>query len=145
MKKIRTLLILLSIVAVVGVFSFLLMSSFGESMVYYKTVDEFTNESKALEGKTVRLSGLLVPNSLRQKEGTQDFLFDLTKAGKTIRVSYTGMLPDSFDSGRDIIAQGNLAENDSVFEATEILTKCPSKYEAKAKAYDSNPQPKPGS
>ena len=39
-----------------------------------------------------------------------------------VNVEYTGILPDLFDEGQGVIAQGKLSES-GVFVATEVLAK----------------------
>ena len=43
-------------------------------------------------------------------------------------MSYRGVLPDLFRDGQNVTAAGRLDEG-GVFQADEIMTKCPSKYE----------------
>jgi cytochrome c-type biogenesis protein CcmE len=45
------------------------------------------------------------------------------------KVVYTGARPNNFDMAESIVCKG--IANGEVFEAKEILTKCPSKYEGK--------------
>jgi cytochrome c-type biogenesis protein CcmE len=48
--------------------------------------------------------------------------FDLTDNQKTVRVEYTGILPDLFREGQGIVSMGRL-RNDGVFVADEVLAK----------------------
>jgi len=50
------------------------------------------------------------------------------QAGQRLPVVYNGIRPDMFAPGRDVIIDGNM-EN-GVLTATNLLTQCPSKYEA---------------
>ena len=134
MGKKKTLSILATVVIAAGAVTYLLASSFDESMIYYKTVDELLRESPRFEGKTVRINGVLVPKSVRQKPGTDQFRFRLSKRGKVLEVAYAGILPDAMQDGRELVVQGMLQAGGSLFAATEILTKCPSKHEARARA-----------
>ena len=49
-------------------------------------------------------------------------------------VSYEGVLPDTMQEGQELVVHGVYDGVAKTFRAKEILTKCPSKYEAKAKA-----------
>jgi cytochrome c-type biogenesis protein CcmE len=53
----------------------------------------------------------------------------------TLPVSYTGIVPDPFRDGREVIVTGKLDE-DGVFEAEKdsLITKCPSKFSDEAEA-----------
>ena len=55
--------------------------------------------------------------------------FTLTDSDKILRVNYHGILPQTFGEGKEIIIEGRYDPN-GTFEASAILTKCPSKYTA---------------
>ena len=46
----------------------------------------------------------------------------------TVRVQYTGSVPDLFRPGRHIVLQGRLRNGVFVAEPGSMITKCPSKY-----------------
>jgi cytochrome c-type biogenesis protein CcmE len=48
-------------------------------------------------------------------------------------VTYNGILPDTMAPGRELVVEGVLAGTGNNFKASEILTKCPSKYEETAR------------
>ena len=47
--------------------------------------------------------------------------FSVTDGGDSVKVSFTGILPDLFGEGQGMIGTGKLVNN--VFQATEILAK----------------------
>jgi cytochrome c-type biogenesis protein CcmE len=47
--------------------------------------------------------------------------------GNEMKVVYKGTIPNNFESSTSVVVTGKFRNNQ--FEATEILTKCPSKYE----------------
>ena len=47
--------------------------------------------------------------------------------GNTMKVIYPGMMPNNFESARSVVVTGKY--KNGYFHATNILTKCPSKYE----------------
>jgi cytochrome c-type biogenesis protein CcmE len=49
---------------------------------------------------------------------------------RTVRVVYTGSVPDMFRAGRDIVVDGHLANGTFVAKPGTMVTKCPSKYTA---------------
>jgi cytochrome c-type biogenesis protein CcmE len=136
MKKNKTISVILTIIVVVGAVGYLMVSSLDDTMIYYKTVDELLAESARFDGKPIRVNGVLVPTSVRQKPGTEQFRFKLSKRGQVLDVAYAGILPDSMQDGRDLVVQGMLQASQKLFVADQILTKCPSKHEAKAKAIE---------
>jgi cytochrome c-type biogenesis protein CcmE len=126
--------IAISVLLVGGALTYLVVSSFGESMIYYKTVGELVAERSRFEGQPIRVNGLLVEGSVKQQPGTDHYRFVLSKNTTELEVSYTGILPDSMAPGRELVVEGVLQPGGNRFAASEILTKCPSKYEDVAKA-----------
>jgi hypothetical protein len=47
----------------------------------------------------------------------------------SLPVAYTGIVPDMFAEGRDVIIEGRYV--DGVLQAHAVMTSCPSKYEPK--------------
>ena len=54
-------------------------------------------------------------------------LMDKDNASLTLWVYYQGALPDTFREGAEVIVEGRLQTTG--FNATSVITKCPSKYE----------------
>jgi cytochrome c-type biogenesis protein CcmE len=133
MKK-KTITALLSIVAVIGAVIYLLVSGFDDTVVYYKTVNELLADPGRFETRPVRINGILVKDSVRAKPGTDEYIFQLIKKNQTLDVAYRGILPDTMQDGRELVVQGVYDSRAKIFNASEVLTKCPSKYEAKAEA-----------
>jgi cytochrome c-type biogenesis protein CcmE len=48
----------------------------------------------------------------------------------TVKVLYTGSVPDLFKVGRHIVVDGELQQGTFVTEPGSMITKCPSKYQA---------------
>ncbi|MFO8073737.1 MAG: cytochrome c maturation protein CcmE [Polyangia bacterium] len=135
----RIIQIAISALLVGGGLIYLIASSFGDSMVYYKTVEEVLAERERFEGRPVRVNGLLVDGSVRRKPNSDEFRFDLSKNEKVLSISYSGILPDSMKPGRELVVQGVLQPGADLLMADEILTKCPSKYEDIARSKGEDP------
>lgn len=67
-----------------------------------------------------RIGGLVADGSIVRGQGEQ-VSFSVTDGGATIQVVYTGILPDLFEEGQGMVAQGNYINGR--FEAVEILAK----------------------
>ena len=52
---------------------------------------------------------------------------DIQHPQEKIAAVYHGMMPDTFQAGRDVILEGNF--DGKTFAVTSLLTQCPSKYE----------------
>jgi cytochrome c-type biogenesis protein CcmE len=113
----------------------LVLTSFEDSAVYSKGVDELVAEKEKLSGRNVRVAGNLVKGTLKRREEPCEYRFTLVKNDKTIDVRYAQcVVPDTFRDvpGMDVevTAEGKL-DAAGHFEAAQIMAKCPSKYEMK--------------
>ncbi len=134
MKRKRTALILIVVAWLVGQVIYLLVWGLDDTVIYYKTVDELLADPARFETQPVRINGILVPQSVRNKPGTDEFRFQLEKRHQALDVAYRGVLPDTMKEGQELVVHGVYNPRGGIFNASEILTKCPSKYESKAKA-----------
>jgi cytochrome c-type biogenesis protein CcmE len=119
------------VVGILGTLAWLAASGINESKTYYKTVAEL----KALQGddahKRVRVTGDVVPGSIRRDGALVHFQICDKETNSFLNVTYTGKdpLPDTFRDEAQAMADGKLSE-DGTFHASAIAAKCPSKYEA---------------
>jgi len=67
-----------------------------------------------------RIGGLVEEGSLVRGNGTQ-IAFNVTDGNSVIPIRYEGILPDLFEEGQGMVAQGNYING--TFEAVEILAK----------------------
>lgn len=127
------------IVASVG---YLLQSSMSEQIEYFRPADEVIATSAALRGQKMRMGGMVKKDSIFTKPGTLEYQFEVypipgmvkhpEAMEKTITVRFTGVVPDTFKDEAQVIVSGKLGD-DGVFQANDLLAKCPSKYEAAEK------------
>jgi len=109
-------------------FGILMYATLGESMQYYKYVDEVTASPQTWTGKKLQVHGYVVPGSIGRKRDTLEYRFDIQRNGQTLRAYYTGVVPDTFKDEAEVVLTGQLTS--SGFMATDMTAKCPSKYEA---------------
>jgi len=129
--------IVASVVIVTGAVAFLLSRSMKEGAEYYKHVDEVMTNIGSLRGKRLQVHGNVVDGSIEQAKGTLQYRFKIEsrapRAYAVIEASYTGLVPDTFKSGAEVVAKGTLTAGDKLdIVADGIMAKCPSKYDAKA-------------
>ena len=107
---------------------FLAWTAFFEGGVYHLNVSEALAMPRE-ELKSARLFGVAGNDIARPQNGLgADFsLHDLDHPEQSIHVSYSGALPDTFENGAEVIVEGRMES--SLFHATTLMTKCPSKYE----------------
>ncbi len=90
-------------------------------------VDFFYSPSQVAAGEApvdqqVRVGGCVVRGSIERMENSLEKYFVLEDNDHTIRVSYSGSLPDLFVEGEAAVAVGKLKENKE-FVATQVLAK----------------------
>jgi cytochrome c-type biogenesis protein CcmE len=117
------------IVAAVLVVAFIIFGSYS----FLESNVEYTDVAGAMKThKKVQLKG----SWNREKEASFDpktstfsfFLRDDT--GRECKVILEGAAPNNFELATSVVAKGRYVPEESAFHATEVLTKCPSKYEA---------------
>jgi cytochrome c-type biogenesis protein CcmE len=110
------------------VFGVLLYTTLGESMQYYKYVDEVVGSQADWSGKKMQVHGYVVPGSIGKKRDALEYRFDIQRNGKTLRAFYNGIVPDTFKDDSEVVLTGILTKEG--FVANDMTAKCPSKYEA---------------
>jgi cytochrome c-type biogenesis protein CcmE len=117
---------------IVGTICYLIFSGISDSMVYYYTVSELKAQKAALAGKGIRVNGHVLVGSIhRSEDGTRvDFAVLEKKTDETLGVTYQGLIPDTFKDNAEVVVEGVYDPQNQTFQATTLLAKCPSKYEA---------------
>ena len=97
---------------------------------YYKHVDEVTPNPQAWYGKNLQLHGYVVDKSIFIRQDTLDYRFEIQNNGRVIKASYTGVVPDTFKGGSEVVLKGRLGPDGFSVEHDGVMAKCPSKYVA---------------
>jgi cytochrome c-type biogenesis protein CcmE len=108
----------------------LLYTTLSEGTEYYKHVDEVMTDPAQWQGKRLQLHGFV--NDLRQRPNTLDYRFQVSNNGKVITASYSGVVPDNFKNGAEVVLKGQLHGDGFAVENNGVMAKCPSKYNAAA-------------
>jgi len=117
------------IVAAVIVIAFIVFGSYSflESNVEYTDID-----GAIAKQKKVQLKGSWdkeKPTAFDPQTSTFTFYLKDDK-GRVCRVVLEGAAPNNFELATSVVAKGKYVAKGEYFHATEVLTKCPSKYEA---------------
>ena len=94
---------------------------------YYYNVGEFSAQESTLAGKTVRVSGILESDAVKDGLTWRFTLDDVSTSSDTLDVTYSGSVPDTFKVGQQIVVEGKYDTTGGVFKASEIIVKCASK------------------
>lgn len=122
----RRLALVASVLAGVGISAGIAALAFQDNLQYFYNPSEVA-EGKVPEGKRFRVGGMVPAGSVVRAPGSLEVKFAVTDYAHTVKISYTGVLPDLFREGQGIIAHGML-NDDGVFVADEVLAKHDEKY-----------------
>lgn len=119
-KRKKRLYWVAAVLAGVALSTALAFRAFEDNMFY------FYSPSQVLAGevpvdKTIRVGGLVLPGSIERAEGSLTVRFLVTDTKETVKVEFTGILPDLFRDGQGVIARGQM--QDEMFVAGEVLAK----------------------
>jgi len=94
-------------------------------VTYYVTADEFVNNRADFEGKRMKVAG----KATQLVQNGDIYNFIVTHNEKSFPVRYQGLAPDTFKNDVDVVVEGR-AQSQETFEASVVMAKCASKYEA---------------
>ena len=112
-------------------FGGLLWSTLSEGTEYYKHVDEVMADPAAWRGKNLQVHGFIVEKSILRRPDTLDWRFEIENNGEILRAEYSGIVPDTFKDGAEVVVRGRLGANGIEVVPNGVMAKCPSKYEPK--------------
>jgi len=130
----RTRFLILAVVVSLA-FGYMIYAAFPGNALYFLTVGELINKTDVHDGRTLRVSGKLVPDSFQREGRTTVSRFQLRDengdaSGEYLSATFTGVLPDLFfNPHSEVILEGSYGQ-DQVFQTDAILVKCPSKYQS---------------
>ena len=153
MKKKNTKLII-GVVIIIAAVVYLIASSTLSQSQYFLTVEELQSNQAEYVGKNVRMSGVVLGDSIKYDPQTLELTFQVAQIPGDHRVieqmggmsvvlaqaahdptlpkmtiHYVGPRPDLLKDEAQAIITGSLDEN-GVFQASELLLKCTSKYQS---------------
>ena len=142
-------------VIIVAAIVYLMVSSLQANVQYFLTVDEVVEKQQDgdLDGRNIRISGAVLGDSIEYDMETLELSFTIVHvpadneliedegglAGalhnavmdptrSKLRIVYSGPMPDLLQNEAQAILTGRVLAS-GIFEADELLLKCPTKYE----------------
>jgi cytochrome c-type biogenesis protein CcmE len=97
---------------------------------YYKHVDEVMASPAQWYGKSLQLHGYVVDGSVTKRPDSLDYRFAIKNGDYTVTADYTGVVPDTFKGGSEVVLKGRLGPNGFQVEPNGVMAKCPSRYQA---------------
>tara|TARA_B100000530_G_scaffold287786_1_gene203146 strand:- start:743 stop:1162 length:420 start_codon:yes stop_codon:yes gene_type:complete len=116
--KLRFFFVLLIFITLVLTI-FLIVKSLEENVVYFKSPTEIKISGESKKNK-FRIGGMVKTDSISIE--AEKIKFIITDFKNEINVIYSGVVPNLFEEGKGVVAEGYL-KDDNFFLATKILAK----------------------
>ena len=131
-----SLRLILVALAVLGSVGYLILSGVKQTGLQYMSVTELAQLNHEPKAGGFRLDGKVAAGSVDYDQKMPRLRFRMTDGKQSIGVVYDGLMPDAFADGRDVVVEGTYQNADKTLHASKLVTKCPSKYEAKGLGKD---------
>ena len=109
----------LSILLVLALSVFLIIKSLEENVIYFQSPSEIKSLPE-ISKKKIRVGGMVKDNSVSLQATELEFV--ITDFKNEINVIYSGAIPNLFEEGKGVVAEGFLKDK-NFFLATKILAK----------------------
>lgn len=127
-KRRLPLSFILGAIAILGAVIYLVFVNTQANAVYYMTVPELKS-CKTCTTQSVRVEGIVQQGSIVHNDSNQLVGFVIAEGSQKLSVNYSGVVPDIFRPGADVVVEGRYT-GQGPFQAQTLLTKCPSKFQA---------------
>ena len=98
---------------------FLILKSLEENVVYFQSPSEIKSLTELTNNK-IRVGGMVKKNSISMNSNEVNFI--ITDFKNEINVTYLGAVPNLFEEGKGVVAEGVLKDR-NFFSASKILAK----------------------
>ncbi len=123
-KTQRLTLVAIAILAVLGAVLLAMLGLKDRAAYFYTPAD--IAAGKAVDGRAMRLGGMVEPGSIRRGADGVTIQFVVTDGGARTPVVYRGIVPDLFREGSGVVAEGQMQGGG--FTASTILAKHDERY-----------------
>jgi cytochrome c-type biogenesis protein CcmE len=113
---------------ILGAVLYLVYANTQANAVYYMTVNELKSCTTCTT-QSVRVAGVVQAGSVVRDDSKQLVNFAITAGGQSLSVIYSGIIPDIFRPGIQVVVEGHYT-GQGPFQAQTLLAKCPSKFQA---------------
>ena len=119
-KKVKLRFLFLTLILASVILSvFLILQSLKENVVYFQSPSEIQKINE-ISKKKIRVGGMVKENSIIMDSDKINFI--ITDFKNEINVIYSGAVPNLFEEGKGVVAEGFLKDR-NYFSATKILAK----------------------
>ena len=119
-RKVKLRFLFVSTILLILVLTvFLVLKSLQENVVYFQSPSEIKSLTELTNNK-IRVGGMVKKNSITMNSNEVNFI--ITDFKNEINVTYSGAVPNLFEEGKGVVAEGVLKDR-NFFSATKILAK----------------------
>ena len=119
-KKVKLRILFISLLLILVILSvFLVLKSLEKNVVYFLSPTEI-KELPEVENKKIRIGGMVKDSSIVLE--SENVYFIITDFKNEINVSYSGLVPNLFQEGKGVVAEGFLKDKNFLM-AEKILAK----------------------
>jgi|TARA_B110000305_G_C19343864_1_gene590612 cytochrome c-type biogenesis protein CcmE len=97
------------------------LKAFRSNLVFFYTPTEVL-AGQVPDGQAFRIGGMVQEGSVGRKEDGVTVRFEVTDTIENVPVQFIGILPDLFQEGKGVVAQGRI-NAEGVFVADQVLAK----------------------
>ncbi len=119
---------LLAGIAILGAVVYLVFANTQANAVYYMTVSELQHCTTCTT-QAVRVAGVVQAGSITRDDQKELITFAIADGNRTLPVTYSGVVPDIFRPGIQVVVEGRYT-GQGPFQAQTLLAKCPSKFQS---------------
>ncbi|MBA4740558.1 MAG: cytochrome c maturation protein CcmE [Burkholderiales bacterium] len=117
----KRLLLVVVALALLGLGATFVLKAFRSNLVFFYTPTEVF-AGQVPQGQAFRIGGMVLEDSLKRKDDGVTVRFAVTDSIENVPVQFTGILPDLFQEGKGVVAQGRM-DPQGVFVADQVLAK----------------------
>jgi len=119
-RKVKLRIFFVSLIFITLVLSvYLILRSLEENVIYFQSPSEI-KDFVEVEKKKIRVGGMVKKNSISMNIDKINFI--ITDFKNEINVVYSGVVPNLFEEGKGVVAEGYLKDK-NFFLASKILAK----------------------
>ena len=120
-RKRQRLIFVLGGLGALGFATGLTLFALSDNLVFFYSPTQVVLREMPVENRNFRIGGLVEAGSV-ERVGADTIRFAVTDTTNTVRVTFTGLVPNLFKEGQGVVAECRLGP-DGVFVASQILAK----------------------
>ena len=117
----KRLILVVCALALLSLGATFVLKAFRSNLVFFYTPTEVF-AGQVPQGQAFRIGGMVLEDSLQRNEDGVTVRFAVTDTIENVPVQYTGILPDLFQEGKGVVAQGRM-DPKGIFVADQVLAK----------------------